>query len=500
MFFVKRLSHEAVFLLIVGLLFFLLRFPSLFEPYWYGDEGIYFTLGRALQEGRALYTEIWDNKPPLLYALYTVFNDLFSIRLASIFFGIASVMSFFLLSRAFFTKKHISYTATLLFSLFLALPTLEGNIANAENFLLLPVTAAAFLFWLATEKIAIKETITQKEKRFLTYLLFSSGFLLGIASLFKIVAVFDFSAFLLFAVFLEMSKTRSLQKTVVHSARHYAFYIIGFFIPLLLTGLIFLLQGSFVPFLETLFLRNVSYIGEKNAFFIPQGFLVVKFTLLLLALFFLFGLRKNMSRKTLFVLIWLAFSLFNTYFSQRPYIHYQLVLLPSLALAVGMMLTYKTVKKKLLLSLLVSGVIILLYNTFPRWKTNTILPYYHNFLSFLTDKKSITDYQAFFDRNTPRDYAVADYLALHTDTGDEVFIWGNSPQIYYLSGTLPAGRYAASYHISTKPSLEETEQLLRDNPPRYLIIMPGTELFPFTIPQYSYKLTIIDSAIYERIN
>ncbi len=55
------------FLLIIILLMILLRIPSLFEPYWYGDEGIYLTLGQAIRKGLLLYRDIHDNKPPLLY-------------------------------------------------------------------------------------------------------------------------------------------------------------------------------------------------------------------------------------------------------------------------------------------------------------------------------------------------------------------------------------------------------------------------------------------------
>ena len=47
--------------------FILLRLPSLIEPEWYGDEGIYRTIGLALSRGEVLYRDIWDNKPPLLY-------------------------------------------------------------------------------------------------------------------------------------------------------------------------------------------------------------------------------------------------------------------------------------------------------------------------------------------------------------------------------------------------------------------------------------------------
>src|SRR3989338_9069425 len=87
------------FLLAGSFIFFLLRFPSLFEPNWYGDEGISQVLGLAIRSGRLLYRDIWDNKPPLLYVLYSFFNsDQFWLRLASIVFGVLALIVFFALS------------------------------------------------------------------------------------------------------------------------------------------------------------------------------------------------------------------------------------------------------------------------------------------------------------------------------------------------------------------------------------------------------------------
>ena len=60
------------FLIIISVVFFFLRFPSLFEPNWYGDEGVYQTLGIGMNAGRLLYKGIFDNKPPLLYFLYSL--------------------------------------------------------------------------------------------------------------------------------------------------------------------------------------------------------------------------------------------------------------------------------------------------------------------------------------------------------------------------------------------------------------------------------------------
>ena len=56
--------RELAALLAISFSFFLLRFPSLFEPNWYGDEGIYQAIGIAMREGRMLYSEIWGRDFP----------------------------------------------------------------------------------------------------------------------------------------------------------------------------------------------------------------------------------------------------------------------------------------------------------------------------------------------------------------------------------------------------------------------------------------------------
>ena len=78
--------HEAI-LIILGVVVFL-RVPSLFEPYWYGDEGIYLTIGRAMRGGMELYKEVHDNKPPLLYVVALNLSCCCGIWLRWEFFGI----------------------------------------------------------------------------------------------------------------------------------------------------------------------------------------------------------------------------------------------------------------------------------------------------------------------------------------------------------------------------------------------------------------------------
>ena len=131
--FFSETSHKILLLSLT--IFTILRFPSLFEPYWYGDEGIYQAIGKALRLGIPLYDGVWDNKPPLLYVLYAIADgDQFTVRLLSLIVGIISVALFFKLSSLLVKNIRVVYVLTILFAVLFASPYLEGNIANAENF------------------------------------------------------------------------------------------------------------------------------------------------------------------------------------------------------------------------------------------------------------------------------------------------------------------------------------------------------------------------------
>ena len=61
-------KHELILILLLFTTF--LRLPTLFEPFWYGDENIYLAIGQAMRKGLLLYQDIIDfpNKPPLIFA------------------------------------------------------------------------------------------------------------------------------------------------------------------------------------------------------------------------------------------------------------------------------------------------------------------------------------------------------------------------------------------------------------------------------------------------
>lgn len=487
---------EFLFLLLSTFIFFLLRFPSLFEPYWYGDEGVYQTIAYALSQGLSLYTGIWDNKPPLLYVIYYLLGgEQFYTRALSLIFGILAVITFFYLAKKLFKSFRPIFISTAFFTFFFAIPMFEGNIANAENFMLFPILLAGYLL------NANRESKSSKDK-FRAILI--SGILLGVASLFKLVAIFDVFAFGFFLILLssqnsEITKLKTLFKKphLFNAAKIIKPLVIGYYIPLLLASLYFLTKGALPAFLSAVLTNNVGYVALENQLLFPQGLLVGKIVILILFLLFFLMKRKNLDTSSSFILLWLMFSLFNAFFSNRPYTHYILVLLPAFSLTFGLLFITKN-KLKFFLVIILLTISILILGTFRYIKPQKIIAYYANFTSYLSGQKDTRSYQAFFDSRTPAIYDVASYLSLHVKKNEKIFIWGDSPQLYYMTKTLPTGRYTVAYHmLATKNTLDESLKNLNTLKPRYVVLFDDQLKTPFSLTQYAQRATIQGVTIYE---
>src|SRR3972149_4588656 len=92
---------------VVGVLalVFILRIPSFFEPYYYGDEMIYLTLGQGVGQGLTLYKDIHDNKPPLLYLTAAAAGNLFWFKVILTFWSLLTVTFFFKLAKLLFKSE-----------------------------------------------------------------------------------------------------------------------------------------------------------------------------------------------------------------------------------------------------------------------------------------------------------------------------------------------------------------------------------------------------------
>ena len=175
-----KFSRAHIVLAFILFSIFIFRLPSLFEPFWYGDEGIFAAVASNLNQGGTLYQTTWDNKPPMIYITYAaIFKyfgvSMFSLRIVTLIVVMATACAIYgILEKTYGLRRAL--IASFLFGLFTSMRLIEGNLSLTEIFMILPITMAML--------VALRRNFD--------YLgLILAGFLFAIASLYKQVGAFE---------------------------------------------------------------------------------------------------------------------------------------------------------------------------------------------------------------------------------------------------------------------------------------------------------------------
>lgn len=429
--------------------FIILRLPSLFEPYWYGDEGIYLTIGAAIRKGLILYSQIHDNKPPALYYLAAIGQTVFGFRLLLSLFMIPTIYYFYRLSLSFFSQK-ISQITTFIFLIITSIPFLEGNIANAEVFMLLP-TIVGFLIFI-------------KAKKKISYLW--SGLLLGLAFTIKVPVAIEFGFLFLWLILTSLKEFKTNSLSIL---KKLFIFGIAFLIPMILFGIYFALKGAFPLFLDSALLQNFSYLsswatGTQTASASSGGLLTrLIFLLIFWSIIFLLKWKKIITSNISFILFWFGATIFGALLSTRPYPHYLIQVLPPLCLLLPTIINFKKI--------IYSVITLICFITFffitqkYHFYSFSTLPYYQAF--YLSG--SINKFHQYFGPDISSAYEIADYIDQNSSSKDRIFIWADLPYIYALSHRLPPGRYTVAYHIVDFNGYNETISDLKTYLPKVIV-------------------------------
>ena len=472
-------KYQGLILIILGLI--VLRIPSLFEPYWYGDEGIYLTLGMALRKGLVFYRDIHDNKPPLLYLVAALAQIQFWFRFILLWWQVLTTVVIYKLAEILFTtdksyKDYKSYKTKgilLVTILFVALVTVfEGNIANGEIFMILPVTAGMLMIIQETRNRK-QETMNRKSKiagkYFLIGVLFAAGFL------FKVPAVFDFLAGL---VFLVLTWDKSYKDYKKYNFKRIGLVGAGFVLPIMISVVYYAKAGAFEPYVRSALMQNIGYLqswktGNHSASgFATESGLAGRAGGLVLgtAAIWWAGKRLKVDWQSQFAGLWFLYALFGALLSQRPYSHYLIQVAAPAALLAGLVIYGRqTAARAGLVGLGAAGV--LAYFSIGFWGY-PILAYYQNFLDFSLMKKTREEYFSYFGDRVADNYRLAGYLRAATDEGERIFVWGDEPFIYPLAERLPAGRYTTAYHVADFGGYEETVQAIDETKAAAIVKYP----------------------------
>lgn len=468
-------KHEwLVFLIILVLV---LRLPSFVMPHHYGDEEIYFVMGRAWREGLPLYKAMFDHKPPFIYIMAGIAPTMFAFRglLAAVM--VLHTILFWNLAKLVWAKRiKLAYLSSLLFVLVTTLPAFEGLTVNAELLMMVPVTAAVLVLWSA------------KQNEWKKYL--AAGLLGGIAWLFKIPVAADMIAIgLFFLVFKEKTFKDGLKGIFSLS---FLSYLVAFIAPLALTFVYYNLKGSGTEYLATVLTVNFGYISswatssyEFNPFksgLLMRAIYLTVFTLVL------YVSRKKLDKNFVFVVLWFAFSLFGALLSGRPYPHYLLEPAVPAALLVPFIFVAEDILTWLVIGV-VAGASVLVQLQIKFWMYPTV-KVYTTYLEYVTKRITWSEYLGRFD-NAPRNYETAKYLNERLTSEDEIFVWGSDSTIYNLTNKLPSGgKYIVSFHVHDLKQYDYTIENLEKTKPLYIVVLPNAGDFPELTTMIDHKYVL----------
>lgn len=465
----------------------ILRIPSFFEPYYYGDEMVYLTLGQGVRQGMTLYKDIHDNKPPLLYLTAAAAENLFWFKVILAFWSLVTVAFFYKLSTKLFqdnTKAQI--VSTSVFAILTTIPLFEGNIVNSELFMI-GFTIIA-LYMLLSESLGVKKV-------------YFAGFLFGLGTLFKIPAAFDVPVIVFYWFIVNDFKDwgKVIKNTVVLA--------LGFATPIVATFVYYFFKGALPDYIKAAFLQNVGYLSSyrpgdvQKPFYIRNAPLLTRAAIVLAGSALVFLFRKKISKKFILLTIWILFGLFAVTLSERPYPHYFIQVIAPISFLVGMLFAEKNFEQSLVIIPLALSFLVPVYYKFYYYQT---AGYYLKFIEFASGHISKTQYFQTFGSTVNRNYQIADFLVNSSLPNDKVFMWDpDSAVVYALSRRLPPIKYVANYHITDYSSLADVAKELAADPPRFIILTSGNPypgIYPLLSKKYLLVEQIENANIYSRID
>lgn len=481
--------------LILWLTIIILRIPNFFEPYWYGDEAIYLSLGVGLKQGLRLYTDIIDHKTPLIYYLAMVPNQ-FHFRLLNFTWMMVTTTLFFFFAKKLLKNSRQAFFSSFIFVLLTTLPWFEGHIPNGELFVMgfvmvgltfIAKTALFKNFIDKKPKLAL-ESSSKKE----VGLLVLSGIFLGLGILTKVPGLLDFGAVALFGWFAFTNsitqKSQKLKEKITLLGKFISksiFLFIGTLIPIIGSIVYFISIGSGKDYLDYGLLYNFRYSGSWNPDF-PSAFIGMLFTLpgKIIILFSIIAIlsfaRKKFTPVFQFIAGWFALTLFAALLSNRPYPHYLLQVVPALALLIPYffqsILKWKKQFREIILGalLLILPVYIMIILNVRPYETGK---YYSQFYKFVSGEISQDEYDQSFNGLVKDNYEVAKII--REIGSDRIFIWGTNPMLYALSQTSPTSRFTVSFHIKDFNDHQNTLKQIKLEKPKIIVVMKNeNDKFP----------------------
>jgi hypothetical protein len=477
----------------VGLLLVLLRAPSLIEPPQFSDEGTYADIGFALNHGSILYRSVWDNKPPGIYWLAAVVNlvhtSVIAYHVVAAAVVVVTGVGVYVVARRLQLGVG-AWAATFAFATLASLPSLGGDVLNAE------AVGAAGVTW------AVILVIKGAGSRFrLRHAL--AGALVAGALLCKATFLADAVMIVTLPVLLRCASGAPLRPAFTRVAGVVAGSALV--TAAALAGLAY--GGSLAGLGDVLFRQDVTYLQQVGASAggsgasLPATGVLTALTASRLAILLAVGgaatlaLARRRSRAGAVLISWLTWDLVAATLSARGLTHYVQQAEPALCLAMAMLVQrfVRGGNARAALAVLVTTIaawlacVATVLAPVAEVATVTPLPLTADARDLLSPHPTThylfrgwerllrviprSTYEAGFGLDTARVLQAIRFIGGHTVVSDRIFVWGRMPWAYALSGRLPSGEYVtldAAYRVDPGAQARLLAQL-NASPPTVLV-------------------------------
>lgn len=446
----KFLSRNKIILIVIAIFVFL-RIPSLFEGFWYPDEGFYAAQAEAILKGKELYIGAWDHKPPMMVWIYTlagVFNwdvGYVIVKLMNISSGVFSLLVFDkLLFRVGINLKLKSFIL-IIFTLLLGTPILEGNLASSEVFYI-PATLSILYLSLFSKRAYLVGMLLSY-----TFLIKPQAFVESIAII-LLVGIFDF-----------WKKRKKF---------NFKYYFKVFLTTILIIGAYFVylfIKGTFDDFIDATFLTNFRYVElEEDANYwnvVKIGGSAIIFYYALIKLY-----KNQVSRTVFVVFLTLVVDITLVTLSGRPYMHYLIQLLPVSLLSFAIYLQSKPTTKLHLVELILGFLVLVTFlfskgfnfHVIDRERFNGHIRYYSDFPKYLFFGKR--DGHSWFWKEHNFFQPRKDLIKHFEDNyqGVDYYYYGDDPWIFTQLDGNTVNKYLVWYHLIYSDDKMQEAVELRD--------------------------------------
>ncbi|OGP76537.1 MAG: hypothetical protein A2V86_05060 [Deltaproteobacteria bacterium RBG_16_49_23] len=428
------------------------------------DVGNIAYMGWRMAEGEVLIDLEGPGKPPLyamFYALYVWFfgPSVPGLKMFGAIFVLMAVIAIYWVAKVAYGEK-AGLLAALLFGVFSSGPMVEGGTVNLETVLHFPSILAVGFF--------LKASATGRSKWY-----FLAGLCAATAALIKQVGGVIFFVFICIGLYENWRKKEWFFRYGILGAGALApiitllvFYSLhGYALNELYDSMV----GSNLRYLE----RGFEYRSLFAYFFSSLKFILLENSLLwigsLFSVIHLFRqMRHGQGERADQILLWWAFWSFGVlWVSGTFYAHYFLQIIGPFAVlaAYGTLEAWKLAKSYTpplrfvaqgLWALVLTIMVILFVKTD-----------YRHFFSYNPVEETVFQYKGLngiidqygYGIYNVMQYEIASHIRDHTGPADTIYVWGVSPQLYYLTQRRAATRYRNNFNISLNVTSNPGEAL-----------------------------------------